>query len=143
MLYTVKPLSIVFQGDGKQKRYIRENDSTGKQLKIIDKNNLMIIFSLNSPCIFIIPEIHQPPLLHNYITHRHKTTHYNVKDKVPNSYSTHHPIPSRANSITINIVQCMISWNIKKCKDTVNSVVLTFYHFNYILYSRFYLYMFL
>jgi hypothetical protein len=27
---TVKPLSIVFQGDGKQKRYILENDSTGK-----------------------------------------------------------------------------------------------------------------
>jgi hypothetical protein len=27
---TVKPLSIVFQGGGKQKRYIRENDSTGK-----------------------------------------------------------------------------------------------------------------
>jgi hypothetical protein len=31
---TVKPLSIVFQGDGKQKRYIRENDSTGKPLKL-------------------------------------------------------------------------------------------------------------
>jgi hypothetical protein len=40
---TVKPLSIVFEGDGKQKRYIQENDSTGKSLKIIDENNLMII----------------------------------------------------------------------------------------------------
>jgi hypothetical protein len=40
---TVKPLSTVFQGDGKQKRYMRGNDSTGKPLKIIDKNNLMII----------------------------------------------------------------------------------------------------
>jgi hypothetical protein len=79
----------------------------------------------------------------NYITHRHKTTHYNVTDEVPNSYITHHPLPSRANSIAINIVQCMISWNIKKCEDTVNSAVLTFCHFNYILYSQFYLYMFL
>jgi hypothetical protein len=37
--YTVKPLCIIFQGDGKQKQYIRENDSTGKLLKIIDKSN--------------------------------------------------------------------------------------------------------
>jgi hypothetical protein len=29
-MHTVKPLSIVLKGDGKQKRYIRENDSTGK-----------------------------------------------------------------------------------------------------------------
>jgi hypothetical protein len=43
--YTVKPLCIVFQGDGKQKQYIRENESTGKPLKIIDKNNLMIIIT--------------------------------------------------------------------------------------------------
>jgi hypothetical protein len=35
----------VFQGDGKQKPYIRENDSTGKPLKIIDKNNLLIIIT--------------------------------------------------------------------------------------------------
>jgi hypothetical protein len=40
---TVTPRCIVFQGDGKQKQYIRENNSTGKPLKIIDKNNLMII----------------------------------------------------------------------------------------------------
>jgi hypothetical protein len=42
---TAKPLCIVFQGDGKQKRYIRENDSTRKPLKIIDKNTLMIIIT--------------------------------------------------------------------------------------------------
>jgi hypothetical protein len=41
----VKPLCIVFQGDGKQKQYIRENDSTGKPLKIIDKINLMIVIT--------------------------------------------------------------------------------------------------
>jgi hypothetical protein len=40
---TVKRLFIIFQGGGKQKRYIQENDSTEKPLKIIDKNNLMII----------------------------------------------------------------------------------------------------
>jgi hypothetical protein len=43
--YTVKPLSIIFQGDGKQKRYILENDSTGKPLEIIDKNLMIIITS--------------------------------------------------------------------------------------------------
>jgi hypothetical protein len=43
--YTVKPRCMVFKGDGKQKRYIGENNSTGKPLKIIDKNNLMIIIT--------------------------------------------------------------------------------------------------
>jgi hypothetical protein len=36
-----------FSGGGKQKRCTRENDSTGKPLKIIDENNLMII---NTSC---------------------------------------------------------------------------------------------
>jgi hypothetical protein len=41
-VYTVKPLSIVCQGDGKQKTV-----DTGKweTIKIIDKNNLMIIIT--------------------------------------------------------------------------------------------------
>jgi hypothetical protein len=43
-IHTVKPLCIVFKGDKKKKR-IWENDSTGKPLKIIDKNNLMIIIT--------------------------------------------------------------------------------------------------
>jgi hypothetical protein len=45
VLNTVKPLCIVFQGDGKQKQYIGENNRTGKPLKIVDKNNLIIIIT--------------------------------------------------------------------------------------------------
>jgi hypothetical protein len=41
---TVNPRCIVFRGM-ERKRYIGENNITGKPLKIIDKNNLMIIIT--------------------------------------------------------------------------------------------------
>jgi hypothetical protein len=44
---TVKPLSIVFQGDGKKYNTYGKTIGTGNPLKIIDKNNLMITIT---PC---------------------------------------------------------------------------------------------